>query len=259
MNQPQMKLFESEEFGKVRTAVVDGTLYFVGVDIAQVLGYSNPSKAVLDHCKGVSKLGIPSAGGTQLTNVIPEGDVYRLVVKAADQSRNFGISLRAEAFEKWIFEDVVPSVRRTGMYATDELLANPDLLIAAATELKRERAERQRLEQQVESDRPKVIFAEALETSGSSILIGELARLLKQNGVEIGQNRLFKMLRQDGYLGRRGEYYNMPTQRAMELKLFEIKTRTINNPDGSVRTTRTTKVTGKGQSYFINKYREAVG
>jgi len=120
-----------------------------------------------------------------------------------------------------------------------------------------ERNEQLRL--QAEADRPKIIFAEALETSGSSILIGELAKLLKQNGINIGQNRLFEALRRDGYLGSRGDYRNMPTQRSMDLKLFEIKTRTINNPDGSVRTTRTTKVTGKGQSYFINKYREAVG
>lgn len=117
----------------------------------------------------------------------------------------------------------------------------------------------ERLRLQAEADRPKIIFAEALETSGSSILIGELAKLLKQNGINIGQNRLFEALRRDGYLGSRGDYRNMPTQRSMDLKLFEIKTRTINNPDGSVRTTRTTKVTGKGQSYFINKYREAVG
>lgn len=104
-----------------------------------------------------------------------------------------------------------------------------------------------------EADRPKVIFAEALETSGTSILVGELAKILKQNGIEIGQNRMFQMLRSEGYLGKKGEYYNIPTQRSMELKLFEIVTRTLNNPDGSVRTTKTTKVTGKGQSYFINK------
>lgn len=111
----------------------------------------------------------------------------------------------------------------------------------------------ERLLLKAEADRPKVIFAEALETSGTSILIGELAKILKQNGIDIGQNRLFTILRNEGYLGKRGEYWNIPTQRSMELKLFEIVTRSLNNPDGSVRTTRTTKVTGKGQSYFINK------
>lgn len=113
----------------------------------------------------------------------------------------------------------------------------------------------EQLEEQRKLDRPKVIFAEALETSNTTILIGELAKLLKQNGIDIGQNRLFDNLRNQGYLGKRGDYRNIPTQKAMELKLFELKTRTINNPDGSVRVTRTTKVTGKGQIYFINKFK----
>jgi len=141
------------------------------------------------------------------------------------------------------------------MYAKDELLNNPDLLLDVVTKLKEERDRRLEAEKQIELDRPKVIFAEALETSNTSILIGELAKILKQNGIDIGQNRLFALLREQGYLGRKGEYYNMPTQRSMELGLFEIKTRTINNPDGSVRVTKTTKVTAKGQMYFVNKFK----
>ena len=113
------------------------------------------------------------------------------------------------------------------------------------------------LQEKIEADKPKVIFAEALEVSDKAILIGELAKILKQNGIDIGQNRLFEYLRKNGYLCSRGEQYNSPTQRALELKLFEIKTTTINNPDGSVRVTRTTKVTPKGQSYFINQFKKA--
>lgn len=250
-------IFNHPEFGDVRTVEIEAKTYFVGVDVARALEYSNPSKAVIDHCKGGSKLGIPSAGGIQETNVIPEGDVYRLIVKAADQSRSPAVKAKAERFERWVFDEVLPSIRKTGMYAADELLDNPDLLIEAATRLKEERAARRALEAKVEQDRPKVLYAESVEVSTTTILIGELAKLLKQNGIDMGQNRLFRQLRKDGFLGTKGEYYNMPTQRSMDLGLFEIKSRTINNPDGSSRITRTTKVTGKGQIYFINKYKGA--
>lgn len=252
-NQPT--IFNHPEFGDVRTIEIYGKTNFAGVDIARALEYANPSKAIIDHCKGVSKLGIPSAGGSQETNIIPEGDVYRLIVKAADQSRSPVVKAKAERFERWIFDEVLPAIRRTGMYAADELLDNPDLLIEAATKLKEERAARRALEVKVEQDKPKVLYAESVEVSSTTILIGELAKLLKQNGIDIGQNRLFKVLRNRGFLGSKGEYYNMPTQRAMDLLLFEIRTRTIINPDGSSRITKTTKVTGKGQIYFINKFK----
>ncbi|WP_375104095.1 phage antirepressor KilAC domain-containing protein [Paenibacillus sp. RS8] len=252
-NQPT--IFNHPEFGDVRTIEIDGKTNFVGVDVARALEYAKPSQAAIDHCKGIRKLGIPSGGGIQETNIITEGDVYRLIVKAADQSRNSAIKAKAEKFEHWIFDEVLPSIRKTGMYAADELLDNPDLLIEAATRLKEERSARQALEAKVEQDKPKVLYAESVEVSSTTILIGELAKLLKQNGIDIGQNRLFKILRQRGFLGSKGEYYNIPTQRAMDLELFEIRTRTIINPDGSSRITRTTKVTGKGQIYFINKFK----
>ena len=136
----------------------------------------------------------------------------------------------------------------------EEALLNPDVLIRLATELKDEREARWALESKVEEDAPKVLFAQAVEQAENSILVGDLAKLIKQNGTDIGQKRLFERLRAEGYLGRRGENYNMPTQRAMEMQLFHISERTINNPDGSVRLTRTVKVTGKGQVYFINRY-----
>ncbi len=260
----KLQIFNHPKFGEIRTVELNGKPYFVGVDVARALEYSNPSKAVIDHCKGVSKLGIPSQGGIQETNVIPEGDVYRLIVKAADQSRNQEIKTKAEQFERWIFDEVLPSIRKHGGYLTpekiEEVLLNPDTIIDLAQRLKQANEEKAKLAAKIEADKPKVLFAEALETSSNSILIGELAKLLKQNGVNIGQNRLFERLRNEGYLMKtKDERWNDPTQKALELGLFEIKKRTINSPDGTVRTVKTTKVTGKGQIYFINKYKgEAV-
>lgn len=258
MNQPQV--FNHELFGEVRIVQVNEKTYFVGIDVARVLEYANPSKAVLDHCKGVSKLGIPSTGGVQETNVIPEGDVYRLIYKAADQSRNPTIKEKAENFEKWLFDEVLPTIRKHGTYMTsakiEEVLLDPDTIIKIATALKQERSERQKLEIKMLADAPKVLFADSVSTSKTSILVGELAKILKQNGVDIGQNRLFGWLRDNGYLIRRqGTDYNMPTQRSMELELFEIKETTITHSDGHITVNKTPKVTGKGQIYFINKFR----
>ena len=158
----------------------------------------------------------------------------------------------AKKFRKWITSDVLPAIRKHGGYLTpqkvEEALINPDTIILLATQLKEERAKR-------ELEKPKVLFAEALEISTQTILIGELAKLLKQNGVDIGQKRLFSWMRENGYLIRKqGDEYNNPTQRAMDLALFEIKKSVFHNNDGSIRVTKTTKVTGKGQSYFINKF-----
>ena len=242
-----LQIFKSPEFGQVRTVEIDGKIYFVASDIAKALGYTNTSKAINDHCKGVTKRYIPTNGGNQEMNIIPEGDVYRLAAKSELPG--------AEKFESWIFDEVLPTIRKHGMYATEELLNDPDLAIKAFTALKEERQRRLEAEQQIQLDKPKVLFAEAVEVSKSSILIGELAKILKQNGIEIGQNRLFSRMREEGYLCKSGENYNLPTQYSMELGLFEIKKTTINNPDGSVRVTRTTKVTGKGQIYFVNKFR----
>lgn len=182
---------------------------------------------------------------------IPEPAVYKLAFKASNEV--------AEKFQEWLAVDVLPSIRKHGTYMTESViekaLTSPEFLIKLATNLKEEKSKRIEAEKTNKLNKPKVVFAEALEISKNTILVGELAKLLKQNGISIGQNRLFKKLRQEGYLGSKGEYYNLPTQKAMNLKLFEIKTRTINNPDGSVRVTRTTKVTGKGQIYFINKFK----
>ncbi|MFS1514590.1 phage antirepressor [Chengkuizengella sp. SCS-71B] len=250
----QLQIFKNSEFGELSVLNVNGKELFPATDCAKLLGYSNPHKAIRDHCKGCTKRSVLTNGGEQDINLIPEGDLYRLIARSKLPS--------AEQFEKWVFEEVLPSIRKHGGYLTpekvEEALLNPDTLIQLATKLKEEREINKQLQQTIITDKPKVNFANALETSTNTILIGELAKLLKQNGIEIGQNRLFKKLRQDGYLMKtRDDRWNDPTQKAMELGLFEIKKRTINNPDGSIITTKTTKVTGKGQIYFINKYTES--
>lgn len=241
-----LQIFQNPEFGEIRTAEVNGKTYFVASDVANVLGYSNPRDAVLRHCKGVVKHDTPTSSGVQTMSYIPEGDLYRLITHSKLES--------AERFEKWVFDEVLPSIRKHGMYAVDELIANPDMAIKAFTALKEEREKRKALEEDNARMRPKEIFADAVSTSHTSILIGDLAKLIRQNGVEIGQNRLFEWMYNNGYLIRSGERHRMPTQKAMNLELFEVKERAIDNPDGSVRLTRTTKVTGKGQVYFVNKF-----
>ncbi|WP_455256738.1 phage antirepressor [Peptoniphilus asaccharolyticus] len=247
----EIKAFNSLEFGQIRTTSIDGEPWFVGKDIAAALGYKNISDALIKHVdiedKGVAKC--DTLGGNQEMTVINESGMYSLVLSSRLDS--------AKKFKRWVTKDILPSIRKHGMYATDELINNPDLLIQVATQLKDERSKRQELELREQTNRPKVLFAESVEASKCSILIGDLAKLIKQNGYNIGQNRLFEWMRNNGYLiSRRGESYNMPTQQSMNLGLFEIKESSVVNPDGSVRLTRTTKVTGKGQVYFINKFIE---
>lgn len=161
----------------------------------------------------------------------------------------------AKKFKHWVTSEVLPSIRKHGVYAVDELLADPDMAIKAFTALKEESEKNKLLQADSQRMKPKEIFSDAVSTSHTSILIGDLAKILKQNGIETGQKRLFEWMREHGYLIKRnGADYNMPTQKSMELGLFEIKESTVNNPDGSVRINKTTKVTGKGQQYFINKF-----
>lgn len=247
MNQFEVFNFENNQ---VRTVVVNEYLYFIGKDVAEILGYERPAKAILDHVDEDDKDEVPiqdSIGRMQNTPVINESGLYSLILSSKMPS--------AKKFKRWVTSEVLPKLRKHGLYATDDLLANPDIAIAAFTALKEERAKRIELELVNQEQKPKVLFADSVETSSHSILIGELAKILKQNSVEIGQNRLFEDLRQDGYLIRRkGNDYNLPTQKSMDLGVMEIKERTVNNPDGSIRLTKTTKVTGKGQIYFVNRY-----
>lgn len=243
----ELQIFENREFGTVRTVQFEGKTYFVANDVAKALGYKRPADAVTAHCKGSVKHRYLTDGGEQELKLIPEGDIYRLVIKSQLPS--------AEKFESWVFDDVLPSIRKHGVYAVDELLNDPELAIKAFTALKEEREKNKVLQADNERMRPKEVFADAVSTSHTSILIGDLAKLIKQNGIDMGQKRLFNWMRDNGYLiKRKGADWNMPTQKSMELGLFEVKESTINNPDGSVRINKTTKVTGKGQQYFINKF-----
>ena len=245
-----IQVFNNKEFGQVRAMEIDGHPWFVAKDVADILEYSETNRMTcrLDEDETIStKL----EGMNMKSTLINESGLYNAVLGSKLPS--------AKKFKKWVTSEVLPSIRRNGMYATDELLENLDLLIQVATQLKKEREEKRRLQVKIQEDKPKVLFAEALEVSDNTILIGELAKLLRQNGIDIGQNRLFERLRNDGFLiKKKGESYNLPTQKSMDMDLFQIKTRTINNPDGSIRTTRTTKVTGKGQIYFINKFKEEI-
>lgn len=247
----ELQVFNSPEFGDIRTVEIDGKPYFVANDVARALGYVETAKAIRTHCKGVSEMDIPSKGGIQCMKVIPEGDIYRLIVRSKLPS--------AEKFETWVFDEVIPSIRKNGGYIVgQETLSDEELMAKAILVAQKKIAERDKIiEKQrlkIEADKPKTIFADAVSTSHTSILIGDLAKLICQNGVQTGQKRLFQWMRENGYLMKTGASYNMPMQRYIEQGLFEVKESSVQNPDGSVRVTRTTKVTGKGQLYFINKF-----
>lgn len=243
----ELQIFENAEFGSVRTVDIDGRIYFMASDVAKALGYIRPNDAISAHCRATVKHSIPISGKAQEVNFISEGDIYRLVIKSQLPT--------ADKFERWVFDEVLPSIRKHGMYAKDELLDNPDLLISVVQELKAERERNKALKAENDRMKPKEVFADAVATSRTSILIGDMAKLIKQNGIDMGQKRMFAWLRDNGYLIKRnGSDWNMPTQKSMEMGLFEVKESTVNNPDGSVRINRTTKVTGKGQQYFINKF-----
>ena len=245
----EIKIFDNPEFGKVRTMEINGEPYFVGKDVAEILGYERPAKAILDRVDNEDKDEVPikdSIGRMQNTAIINESGLYSLILSSKLP--------KAKEFKRWVTSEVLPSIRKHGAYAVDELLNDPEFAIKTFTALKEERERSKRLSEQIEADKPKVIFADSVSAAKSSILIGDLAKLLKQNGVNIGQNRLFEWLRQNGYLIKDGTSKNMPTQRAADMKLFEVKVRTVNNPDGSIRETKTTVVTGKGQVYFVNKF-----
>ena len=248
----ELQIFKNEEFGEVRTVTIDNEPWFVGKDIAEALEYNEPHKAINRHVSEDDRMKHPvtdSTGREQEAWIINESGLYALI---------FGSKLEsAKRFKHWVTSEVLPSIRKHGVYVVDELLQNPDMAIKAFTALKEEREKNKVLQADNERMKPKEIFADAVAASHTTILIGDLAKLLKQNGIETGQKRLFTWLRENGYLiKRKGTDWNMPTQKSMEMGLFEVKESTVNNPDGSSRINRTTKVTGKGQVYFINKFLE---
>lgn len=246
MNNLQLFEFENQ---KVRTLKIDDEPYFVGKDVAKILGYSNTrdalSRYVDSEDKGVAKL--DTLGGKQNQTIINESGLYSLILSSKMPN--------AKRFKHWVTSEVLPAIRKHGAYMTDEkafdVIHNKnglvDLLQQAADQLKQK-------DIQIEKMKPKAMLADAITASETSILVGEMAKILNKNGVNTGQNRFFKWLRENGYLiKRKGTDYNMPTQKSMDLKLFEIKERTI--VDGnSTRIVKTPKVTGNGQQYFTNLF-----
>lgn len=251
MNEMQIFNYQNKQ---VRTVEKNGEPWWVLKDVCEVLEMDTTQlKKVADRLEPDEKGRnlIPTPGGNQETWIINESGLYNVILRSDKP--------QAKPFRKWVTSEVLPSIRKHGGYLTpekvEEALLNPDTLIRLATDLKAEREKRMQLEEQAQKDKPKVLFADAVATAKTSILIGELAKLLKQNGVDIGQNRLFDWMRRNGFLiQRKGTDYNMPTQRAMESGLFEIKETSITHADGHVSVNKTPKVTGKGQQYFLNRF-----
>lgn len=244
MNELQIFNYNNNQ---VRTVQRNGEPWFVGKDVAGILGYSNSRKALADHVdeddKGVTKC--DTLGGTQDLTVINESGLYSLILSSKLPT--------AKQFKRWVTSEVLPSIRKTGGYLAGQENMSDAEIMAKALMVAQKTIESKKAE--IEQLKPKALFADAVSASKTSILIGELAKLLKQNGVEIGQNRLFVWMRENGYLIRRnGSDYNLPTQRAMEMGLFEIKETTISHSDGHISVSKTVKVTGKGQVYFVNRF-----
>lgn len=248
----KIEIFQNEQFGKVRIAMNESNEpLFCAKDVATALGYSNTADAISRHCKSGKNVFHEHSNGFGGVNMIyiPEKDVYRLIMRSNLPD--------AEKFQDWVCDEVLPSIRKHGAYMTgdtlEKALTSPDFLIQLANKLKAEQQQRMIAEAKLKDQEPKVLFANAIVAADNSVLIGKLANVLKQNGVDIGQNRLFKWLRDNGYLCKSGERYNQPTQSSMEKGLFEVSYNTIVRADKSIQTI-TTKVTGKGQMYFVNKF-----
>lgn len=242
----------SYEGNEVRTVRRGDEILWVLKDVCAVLGLSDTNK-VAERLDGdeLTRIKFVSGGQAREMYAVNESGLYNVILRSDKPE--------AKRFKHWVTHEVLPSIRRHGAYITpakmEEIMNDPDAWIKVLTALKEERAAKEWLQTQAEADKPKVVFADAVSVSDGAILIGELAKILKGNGVEIGQNRLFEKLRQDGYLiKRQGTDYNAPTQRAMELGLFKVKETAITHSDGHVTISKTTKVTGKGQQYFINLF-----
>ena len=238
-----LQIFRNEDFGEIRIIEKDGQPWFVASDICKVLDIQNATQALyrLDD----DERSMFNIGRQGEANIVNEYGLYNLILASRKPE--------AKKFKRWVTHEVLPSIRKNGGYIANQESLTPEQIVAQALIVANNIIqEKDRL---LAEQKPKELFADAVSTSHTSILVGELAKLLKQNGVDIGQNRLFEWLRDNGFLIKRnGSDYNMPTQYSMDLGLFEIKERSIANPDGSVRITKTPKVTGKGQQYFINKF-----
>lgn len=247
----ELQIFNNPDFGQVRVVNINGEAWLVGKDVAEVLGYENQNRDIVRHVDEDDRMMVD--GKTQYQNgielgqrggwLINESGLYSLVLSSKLPT--------AKKFRRWVTSEVLPSIRKHGAYMTvEKALTSPDFLIQLATNLKKEQEARMKAEATLTEQKPKVLFADTVSGSKTSILVGQLARLVKQKGLDIGQNRLFKWLRDKGYLMKNK---NEPTQRSMDLKVMEVKERTVNNPDGSTRITRTPMITGKGQIYFVDR------
>ena len=266
----ELQIFDSAEFGQIRTIAINNEPWFVAKDVCEAFGDTNYRRSVAnieDDDKGVSQIDTP--GGKQGMTVINESGLYSLLFQMQPQKAK-GVSQNEQAiddrinrlkrFKKWVTHEILPSIRKNGGYiAGQETMSDEELMAKALVVAQNKIAERdaliQKQQAKIEADKPKTIFADAVATSHTSILVGDLAKMICQNGIQIGQKRLFQWLRENGYLiKRKGSDWNMPTQKAMEMGLFEIKESTHVDGNGCNITKRTPKVTGKGQIYFINKF-----
>lgn len=240
----EIKIFENSEFGEVRTLLDESNeVWFVGKDVAEALGYERADNAIRNHVDKEDKLThqISASGQNRNMTIINESGLYSLILSSKLP--------KAKEFKHWVTSEVLPAIRKTGSY--QKPMPRDQLMAKALVEAQAVLAEKDR---RIKEMRPKEIFTDAVAASKTSILIGDLAKMLKQNGIEIGQRRLFAWMRENGYLMKSGSSKNMPTQRAMQMKLFEIKEGSYINANGDNITTKTTKVTGKGQVYFINRF-----
>lgn len=243
----EIEIFKNDEFGEVRTLLINDKPYFMANDVAKALGYVKPNNAISTHCKAALKQGIPISGKIQEVNFISEGDVYRLIMKSKLPS--------AEKFESWVMDEVLPTIRKHGAYMTEQTiekaLTSPDFLIQLATELKKEQEARKLAEQKIEEQKPLVEFANKVSDSSNLIDMGKMAKLLKDEHINIGRNRLFDWLRRKEILMKN----NIPYQRYIDGGYFQVKESTYETPYGT-KTQQTTFVTGKGQIYITEKLRK---
>lgn len=244
----ELEIFKNEEFGEIRTLLINDTPYFCANDVAKALGYAKPNNAILTHCRAALKQGIPISGKIQDVNFIPEGDIYRLIMKSKLPS--------AEKFESWVVEEVLPSIRKHGAYMTNEViertLTDPDYLIQLATALKEERQARKLAEEKIEKQKPLVDFANQVSDTTDLIDMKTMAKLLKDSNINIGRNRLFEFLRIKKILMKD----NQPYQQYVDAGYFKVNEYTYTNSFGQTKTNRQTFVTGKGQLYITKKVKE---
>ena len=250
-----ISIFKNESFGEVRVAGTPEKPFFCLADVCRVLEIKNVSdcKSRLKQDGVVLTEVTDALGRAQETTFISEQNLYKVIMRSDKP--------QAEPFQDWVCGEVLPSIRKTGSYSIQQQYEIPqsfsEALMLAAKQAQQIEAQQKQLEakdEQIRQDAPRVLFSKAVETAKRSCLVSELAKILRQNGVDMGQNRLFDWMRKNGYLCSKGQYYNQPTQKAMELGLFELKQTAINKPDGSVLVSTTTKVTGAGQVYFVNKF-----